>query len=362
MRTFPSLNISLLTYFLPLLGIFALISCQADLEVPLPKHEEKLVVFAYLKAGDPLDIYVYRSQGVGTNDALENYIVEDAIVELFRDGELIDTLYFQNTPILDTIGIDIIGGDTLYNERTYEGAKYTPHAHVKLPEIGELYSVRVTHPAYNSVEAETIIQPEPNISRIHLGIDSIITYDLNGGVPRIWTALYTSIDDVNPNPNYYHFFFELEYERRAEIDGQIQLDTFVSRRWADMNIERALEGYYYGESYPLSDDGFNGTSGELLSFLYMPKQEELILSPGNPILATNRPLRMNIFAFLLSEAYGEYQQALYLQRNGRASGIGLDNIFFNSEPVTLTGNIKGGYGMFGSMNFTVLEVDSIFFQ
>jgi hypothetical protein len=246
----------------------------------------------------------------------------------------------------------MVNGDTLFEVTVYEGTKYAPSPQLALPQAGEHYQIQVSHPDYPSVMAKTLIQPEPVVRSMSLGMDSLTFRDLEGKNPRTWTALYATVEDVSPEENYYMFFFKWEYERERRRNGQAKLDTLFENRWAHTRIERALEGYYYGETHPLSDSLFNGGQGELTCYLYMPREREYLFAPHPDSVATEylRPLRIQIFTFVLSDGYGKYHAALRSQSAGRNSGI--EGILFPSEATILPGNVDGGYGMVGSLQVT----------
>lgn len=332
-------------------------ACQMEVDVPLPDHESRLVVFGYLRAGEPIDIYVYRSQG--TTDIAPDQVLEGATVVLFREGELVDTLHFTDTPIADTVAVRVVPGDTVYEVRTYRGAKYTTSPGLALPLAGESYSVRITHPGYPPVSAETRIQAEPVVSAERVALDSLSLRDLQGGNPRVWTALFPWVEDPQPDRHYYAFFLEVMYACETGSGASLTVDTLVDRRWSHTQIYRALEGHYYGETYPLPDSLL--ADGPFLCWLYVPGSACTAGGvPANRPPGRLRPLRMRMYTFVLSEAYGLYNQKLVVQANNRLEG--LRGIFFRPEPVSAQGNVTGGYGMLGSYNLTVTELDTSLFR
>lgn len=341
-----------LAFICLLLVLVCLISaCEVDLEVPLPDHDPKLAVFGYWRAGEPLDVYVYHSRGININDDPQNFLVPDAEVILYKDGAVFDTLDFINSPILDTVGTRVINGDTVSVIRPYEGAKYSPAPLLPLPKAGEYYTVKVSHTSYPEASAGVIIQPKPVINDYTLIPDSITFRDQQGGAARTWGVFTVNLLDQQPEQNYYLFFAESEFRRTMNFGGQTSIDTIVERRWAHTSIKRSIEGIYYGETLPLSDSTFEGQSGDLSCYLYLPKEREVLFAPHPDSVTTAllTPTRIRIFTFLLSDEYGAYHSAIRLQSSSRLRGI--EQAFFNSEAVFLPSNVAGGYGVIGSLNF-----------
>ena len=78
-------------------------------------------------------------------------------------------------------------------------------------------------------------------------------------------------------------------------------------------------------------------------------------SPNDGDLQTEELISISIDVYTLDEFFGDYQEKLRLQSQSRTSG--LESAFLPREPVSVIGNVEGGFGLIGSFNAARIDID-----
>lgn len=336
--------------------LVVLAGCSTDLEIPFPKHEPKLTLNSFLTPGEPIDLYLTRSFGTLENIDIDEILIRDSKVELFRDGNLIDEMTFVDTLFVDTVysfSYPLGPGlpdTTVYYTEERQTAKYIPSTNIDLPKAGETYRFVVTHPTYGTASAETTLPAKPILIDGSVVKDSIITRDFDDGYQDKWTAVKIRVDDPAGENNFYNFGAAVQ---AVNNEFAPQIDTFYNWNWATTEIVRDVDGIVYGERGPVSDEEIDGTRGVLYAWIQLPgccgystdiQREQYY-----------EYLDVNVRVVAMTEAYARFQEKLQLQSESRLDGI--ESAFLPTEPVVIPSNVEGGYGVVGSFNVAEIKIE-----
>ncbi|MEL6252993.1 MAG: DUF4249 domain-containing protein [Bacteroidota bacterium] len=321
-------------------------ACQRDLNIPLPQHEPRLTLYAFLQAGEPIDLYVMRSFGILENLEDKDVAVADAKVELYKNGSLIDELQYKDTTFTDTLWTYTFSpgqgepDTTIYYTEVLNGAKYFPSKILDAPKAGETYRFVATHPTYGTAEGETTIPAIPDLSGVKFYADSLSFVDSYGDEMN-WSALDLKINDPVGEGNHYNFIIGVDYEVE---DFQGGMEETRDWKWPGLEIISDPDGYTYIQNSPLSDEDFDGQISDKLWWFDLP--ESFRWSGQEPREVNYN--RLLIQGISLSKEYAKFQEKLQLQTYNRLSGI--ESAFVPSEPIIIPNNVTGGYGVIGSFN------------
>ena len=275
--------------FLCLLALL-LSGCETIVQIDLPEHQSRLVVDGIFEANERWQIGVSRSVGILGNEFPGP--VENATVEIWRDGQLLTALNHADQGI-------------------YVSAS-------EIVEIGKTYELRIAAPGFDPVSA-TAVAPDP------VSLDSI-TYTVESipfGGQRVNFSV--QFNDDPAQKNYYEIFV-----LTRDFDGGWFNNYFSSTDPAivetNTSIEIGEEREFAGEIALFDDALFDGETYDL-SLRYYPwfgYQEVLV------VLNT---VTENVYL---------HNRAMELQEETD------DNPF--AEPVQHYSNIANGYGIFGGVN------------
>ena len=308
--------------FATVLGLFA---CQTTLDVPLPPHETKLVLNAFLEPGEPLDLYLTRSYGPLEVPSIEEILITDADVQVSIDGQDVGAFVYRDTAFCPGATDNDVSGK-YFNATT--------------PQSGQTVSVNISHPDYDAIQASTLI-PNP-INIVDASIDQYILREIfPDGTGRFQSLLNLTIDDPAGINNYYVIDADIEYEDPA-FPGQ------ALRAFANVQGVARLgdQGVYTTDGTLFSDEEFDGQTATIQLLCELPN------SFNDP--ASIQPLdikKIFIYSLSASEAYARYQLKLQDQQGG----LGGINIL-QAEPVIVYSNIENGYGILGA---SVAALDTI---
>ena len=147
-----------------------LFSCE-DMEtvvtIDIPPHEAVLVLNSIVDTDTEVRVLV--SHSVGAFEQITPSCITDA-----------EVLLFENNQFVDTLSIDLINTDTMmfYNEYGEMELLMNYYTSDIFPNSGSTYSVKVNHPAYESITASTYI-PE-DIIVYDIQIDTVTDPDKIG--------------------------------------------------------------------------------------------------------------------------------------------------------------------------------------
>lgn len=334
-------------YFIALISVcIFLCSCTTDLEIPIPEHEPKLTLYAFLTEDRPIDVYLSRSFGILEKITVEDVLVKDAKVEVFKNGQLVDEMVYIDTTIMDTVGIFTYslgpgqGDTTFYSINTLEGARYFTRPDLEYPKAGDVYRFVVSHDTYGTVQAETLIPEKVDLRNVKVSVDSLKFQDFEGFETN-WTAITPNMNDRAGIENFYNIMVGVEYEISQIFPDTTFVDTFRDWTWPGNEIIRDPDGYTYTENEAISDEGYDG---QVFSPIFWASLDGY--STGGNIERENK--RLIIKAFNMTKAYAQFKTKLRIQTYNRLDGI--ESAFVPSEPVVIPSNVEGGYGVVGAYN------------
>lgn len=334
-------------FWLYILACLSLVSCEVNLQIPFPEHTPQLTLNSFIVEGQQVFLYVSRSFS-----ALENFteegdtilLVKDADVTVWRNGERLGDMEFVPSGI-DTLREKV--QDTVFEFTLFVNKDlYEPIDSLPLPAAGDVYEFQVSHPDYGTASASTTVLPQPEVLDAQLVIDSLTSTDFDGYQDN-WTALKITVQDPGIVANAY--LFEVNVRGTTTYDdgaGGTFVDTIIYSVFASTSIQLSGEGYYYGENFPIRDTEFNGQQQELLTWIRLPN---CCGYPGDIQFREDiELLEIEIRTVLLDQAYAQYKEKYDIQITSRTEGI--EGAIFPREPVSVVGNVEGGYGMVSSFN------------
>lgn len=313
-------------FFIALLGLTA---CVSDLDIPLPAHQERLVVQSRLVAGEPAYVYLTHSYAIDAAVTLDELLVRDATVEIWTDGARLETLTYR---------------DTVYATFDSANNRSGRYASDFVVEAGRRYELRITHPDYPAVRAEALVPAMPEVLGFEVIRDTIVLEETIGDFIRIQSMLRPTVQDPAGVANFYDFEALIAYR---DTTNEIPInDTFFQSLFLERNLGFDVDGNLVGDQNPVSDSTFDGMvhTFDLLTILpdgccfFVENSFDLSQLPRAEIFYIDLRIRA------VEPAISQYLRQLRLQRNSNLDGIA--SAILPSEPVTVGGNIEGGEGFF----------------
>ncbi|MEL6846441.1 MAG: DUF4249 domain-containing protein, partial [Bacteroidota bacterium] len=270
--------------------LIGLIACQTTLDIPLPPHESRLVLNAFLEPEQTLDLYLTRSYGPLEAPSIQEQLISDASVQLSIDGQDVGEFVYQDTAFFPGATGDEVSG------------KYTNPATV---QSGQRIEVVISHPDYETIEAATQI-PNP-IQIVDARIEqNVVRQIFTDGRGRFQSLFHLTIADPENVANYYVIEADIEYED-PNFPGQ------PLRATADIEgIARLGEdGVYTGINGLFSDEDFDGQTETVTLLCGLPNAFN---EPAD--VQTLDIKTIYVYAISADEAYARYQLNLAAQQNG----------------------------------------------
>ena len=284
-------------------------ACEKDITVKVPAQPPKLVVNGIINMGNPFRVSVGKTAGILDLPTQDSYRVTNALVQLYENGTLRDTLVYNA------------------NNDVYRVKNNT------LAQTGNTYRIQVTAPGFITVEALTVAPSTIAIQSITRRINA--KTDANGNM--LDEVKITFRDDAAAT-NYYLF----KFRQAAGLSGNTveytnmyyclhSSDKDIDRRNNDdpTDFESCLD-----EEFFMQDKNFNGSTKELLVFVDH-KALEPYRHPSN-----NRVYRPVVELNSITADHYKYRKSFNAYRDSE------DNPF--AEPVLVFGNVKNGYGVFST--------------
>jgi hypothetical protein len=277
-------------------AFFILAGCHEKVDWDAPPFESKPVMNGILAARRPVKVHVSLAVPYGANESI---IVEDAVVNLFVDGEFAETLEYQ--------------GEGYYQSEL-------------VAEIGKEYVCEAHLDSYPVVRGSTII-PKPviilGIEHINIaGIDEEaltypavkITFENN---PDIFTCHEIIISLLKPNIGGHTW-------RPAELLDNIDPVLLNEGLPITLFSNEIIES----DSYTMTVNYYTGSHSS---------------QDRGPLITRYHPMRVELRT--LSHSYYQYTRQLFLYEYNN------EEPFFSGTvltPFTLHSNIENGYGIFTS--------------
>lgn len=277
-----SYNLLILFAFTLLLSACGEDFFEQTIEIDVPEHTPQLAITSQLTAGDTtLWVYVTHSQGILDDSSAKP--IEDAVVQLFRDGQLFETIPFLA-------------------DHFYAKTLASP-----LPADGAEYQFKISVDGYDPVEAvQQMPKPVPIISA---------TYEPEGALDLDGER----VDEIS-----------IEFQDPAGEENFYTVSTLImTEQWGSSSsyfsqLDPLAENL--GEWQYLKDASFDGKK-----YTWRVGIWPQYFQPGQDV---------KIYVWLYSVSRDHY----YYERSVSLSQDANDNPF--AEPVIIHGNVTGGQGVF----------------
>lgn len=313
-------NIKYITY---ILSSFLLLSCgesffDSIVEVEVPEHASNLAITAHLSNLDEVSlVHVTRTIGILDNQNAEP--IEDARVELYSDGQLIQT--YQYRQFLKYINFE---GDTL----TVDG--YV-NREPKILAPNKTYELRVSTPTFGEIIAtQSLLNPTEIIAGTYEenGISGIFEdFETNGNEDDRAEEIAIKFQDTAGKKNYY----------------AVQAIGFYDDPSASGNKEFG-EAFYLTPVDPSTEEGTNALI--LTDATFDGKEYELKMAAYGE---TEGLKRIEVILYSITEDRYLYETTLlnYQENDG--------NPF--AEPVIIHENVSQGNGIFTMSSGSVYTIE-----
>lgn len=285
-------------------------SCEKSINVSIPLTQSKLFINSLTQTGNIFEANLGKTVSVLAPRDSNNYKVNDALVQLYVNNIITDTLIYNSI------------------SKNYIAKNNT----TSLP--GNTYLLKATASGYNIAEAETATPAAILIQQITRRVKA--RKDPTG---EDMDEIKITFQDDEDEANYYLFSIKLPTYAN---DTSITYYGFPCFSSGDADIERSnindpttIDNCIYSEFF-MTDKNFNGRLKEISLFMLSRYLE--------PFLNTANNKMYKAIVELNSITYNHYKY-----RKSRDSYINNnDNPF--SEPVLIYSNVKNGYGIFSSFN------------
>ncbi len=316
--------------FIVLLGLLS--ACEKSVELPLPPHDPKIVVNARLSAGDSIEVYVSRSYGPLEDVDSENIQLTDATVEILDNGQSLGQLAYRDTTVQDFWG----SGEIILG-------KYVLRNH--LAQADHTYSIKVSHPDYESVTAETTVPKAMKITQAEVAQNAFRKV-YGDGYAEYQSLLRITVDDPAAIENFYRIN-HLQITVRNTFEPSIPDSIFTMDIYVEGVAEEAGDGGYEAlESYG-KDETFDGTSGTIDFLCYLPTSD----------LAPNEIFDMEFTELIITSLSANADWYQYIDKVNLQRGSDIDDIgLFPSESVVVYTNVENGYGIFGAATKKTVQI------
>lgn len=308
--------------------VLSLSACEFDVDVPFPEHKPKIVMYGLVETDQAPEIYLAKSKGILDNSSLESQIIKDATVSLYEGELMLGEMVYRDTTFWIFDDNNFSSTDSVLRSI----GKYTLDAYKM--EAGKTYTVKVSHPDFEAVEAITQIANRASIGNIEFDLEAATVTDPDGYTYEE-SSLTVEINDPPGEENFY----------KAELNISVKDSSGITL------YEDHI--YYLGASYSgvggagghvidgewWSDSNFDGQNFNALFVFDQPyllgenNNEDYVVTLKATIYSANRDV------FLHLDKVNKQREAAY-------SGIEI----FPPEAIVLYSNVKNGYGVFGGLN------------
>ena len=324
-------------------------SCTQELDIPFPVHQERLTLNSFLVEGGKPNLLILRSFDINEaiSDESLDLIVQDARVEVWKDGKLYAPLRYVDTLIIDTLGLYLNpDGDPEYIVDTSSQQSYFPSPSFPPVKAFETYEFRAQHPRYGSASATVTVMPAPEILEVKVVKDSISLREIKTGYECRMTAFLLTIKDPIEVENYYDF-------SQSFVEINSNLDTAIGAGPVFTHLVQTGQGEFIRESIPLSDEEFNGETHTIV--IWISEDCNTPDDQGLETIKDNSYKLIQLRTYLIDASYGKFLIKHDQQIESRSRG--LEEALLPTEPVGVPGNVNGGYGLVASFGVAVNEIE-----
>jgi hypothetical protein len=296
-------------------SLILMLSCEKDITVKAPGHEQKLVVNSITGINMPFTAMLGKTAGILDLITPESYQVNNALVLLYENNVVKDTLVFNS------------------NSHSYNAK------HNTVAKAGFHYQLKASAPEFTTAESETAMPAHIVIESISRRVN--VRADADG---VMYDEVKIRFTDDGAISNYYMVKFRRPFNNRSDIHYESMycmrsLDTDVDRR---TDVDPILFEDCIDREFMMADKHFNGSVKELIVFIRHYELEPVLNS------LDNRQYKAVVELNNITAEQYKYRRSYTAYRDSE------DNPF--AEPVLVYTNIKNGYGLFSAYN---LAVDTI---
>ncbi|MEM9987748.1 MAG: DUF4249 family protein, partial [Bacteroidota bacterium] len=230
----PSIN--LYTFFLALILLGFTTGCYKEVVVPLPEHEVRLVSNCLVQSGFPFQVFVSRSFGMSEEVNEIDIYLEDARVELWREGELEEVLKFEREA-------------EVFNPVVFSSYGYFSE---HLAQPGATYELRVSHPDYPTLTQTMRMPIEPTFTNPIFSP----SVGFNEEGERI-QRLEATLSDEAGVPNYYSLWSRYVAEPIDTNQASLPINN-IPVTWDPLPVSESRRLNSYFQATVLKDENFDG--------------------------------------------------------------------------------------------------------
>jgi len=287
--------------YLVLTLLIVLIACEKTVYVDIPDKGRKITVNSLFNPDSLLKVSISKSCYILNNDI---QAIENATVEIYENGNLLNTLPYLN--------------NGLYKATTQK------------PSSGDRYKIKVTVPGMGTAETESYIPPKTNI--ISIDTASVMRTDIDG-YKREYLEFRVKFKD-NPDENNYYLLEPMQIQicTYDNYEGDTIIDTMQHIMSFESNDPSVVD-HLWGKGLLFNDNLFNGNT------------YEFVLSAGKYFNCTTS-ICINLKS--ISEGYFKYLATCYKHMEANWDPF--------MEKISVYTNVEGGVGIFGGYS---LATDTI---
>ncbi len=311
-------------YILYILSSFFLMSCgesffDSIVEVEVPAHESNLAITAHLSNLDEVSL-VHVTHTIGILDNENVTPIEDAQVELYSEGQLLQTYQYERFFEYVDFDGDVITVDGYVNSEP------------KLLEVNKTYELRVSTPTYGEIIAtQSLVQPTSILSG---------TYEENG-ISGIFEDIDTNGNDDDDRAEEIAIKFQ---DKAGEKNYYAVKATGFYDTVTPNGIEEFRQPFYLTPVDPATEEGLNALI--LSDATFDGKAYELKMAAFGE---TEGLKRIEVILSTITADRYLYETTLinYQDNDG--------NPF--SEPVIIHENVSAGNGIFTMSAGSVFTIE-----
>ncbi|HQH18699.1 MAG TPA: DUF4249 domain-containing protein [Bacteroidales bacterium] len=278
-------------------------SCMKEIPLNEEAMISKLVVNSIITPDSAINVQITKTIPITSNEPRE---VLNAIVSLYEEGNLIDTLFNKND------GFYMLG---------------------KFPEIGKLYELKVDADGFNSVSTKEII-PSGTTKITECTFHGPVGYDAENDCET--NEVNIKFNDNGNEKNYYEIIFYSLINNKKHFSYQNGIyDNPILNNEGDKD--------YYPSSIFFCDELFNGKECNFTIKATIRKPD-----------ADNK-----LFVILRTTSYNYYKYRKLWTRHYQNQSITEYHSFqdiFKGEPIEMFTNVSNGYGIFAGYSEDEKEV------
>lgn len=307
-------------------------ACERDTNVPLPKHESKLVMYSMLRANSSPEVYVTRSFSLNTQLTDQNILLNDATVELFENGSSLGNLIYEEVSRKDT---------TFWGEIRDRTTGVYKAENLKISG-GKEYEIKVSHKDYASISAKTTIKELPVISNIRIEAN-VATKTDEEGFTITQSLIHLDIAQAAGSSNYYRLGLRTtETFEDPFNEEEVSFENFYETAGPAI---KDLEAYKADSPF-LSGIGKEGQTLQV-SFLL-----NLYTDNGGTLFFEDAE-KLDLVFFSVNEEGKKFTETLKRQIDAEELA---DIPIFPRESVVVFSNVENGYGLVGEISQIVEKI------